>query len=164
MAVPAQFGSEFRVNTAITGSQDGGSVAALANGKFVVVWEDAFFADIKAQIFNADGSRFGVQFDIGSVSLLDRPVVTGTGDGRFAVAWADHSTGPNSSQIKGRVFNSDGSSPSGVYANEFLISTDATHDAEGPAIAAFTNACQRALPGELVTAGGRRRRRVLPRL
>ena len=134
MADPARFGSEFRVNTATTGNQDSGSVAALANGKFVVVWADGFFVGIKAQIFNADGSRFGSQFDIGSGSLLDHPVVTGTGDGRFAVAWEDHSSSIDSTQIKGRVFNSNGSSPSGVYANEFLISTDATHDAEGPAI------------------------------
>ena len=147
MAVPARFGSEFRVNLHINGGQDSASVAALANGKFVVVWEHNFFSDndIVAQIFNADGSRFGAEFYVtppsssGPNGNQQRPVVTATGDGRFAMAWEDYSAAagqPAVPDIKGLVLNADGSAASGVYANEFLVNSLGVFNSTGPAIAA----------------------------
>ena len=40
MATPDFFGPEFHVNTTTADDQDNPSVTALANGKFVAVWED----------------------------------------------------------------------------------------------------------------------------
>ena len=122
MAVPATFGDEFRVNTTTNGDQDGGTVAALANGKFVVVWEDAGSGsnDVKGQIYNADGTKLGGEMTIaGGAGNQQRPVVTGTADGRFAVAWEDPSgTTPG---LIARVYNADGTSPSGAYQDQFLV-------------------------------------------
>ena len=84
-------------------------------------------------------------------AIWQRPVVTGTADGRFAVAWEDHSGGDT--HIKGRVFNSDGSSPSGVYA-ERICSSVRTPRTIGRA-GDRGRGLRRPLPGELVTAGGR---------
>jgi hypothetical protein len=139
MAAPIRFGAEFRVNTTTTGNQDSGSVAALANGKFVVVWEDdsAGTNDVKGQIYNADGSKFGAEMTIDADPLADdqRPVVTGTADGRFAVAWEDDSGG-GPVDIVARVYNSDGTSPSGTYQNAFRVNTFTTRAEAEPAIAA----------------------------
>ncbi len=124
MAVPARFGSEFRVNSTTTGIQEDSSIAALANGKFVVVWSDAPSADIKAQIFNADGSPFGFEFNVADDPIpgRSRPVVTATADGRFVVAWEETPVGGHS-QISARVLNSDGTLPSGDYENILTVST-----------------------------------------
>ena len=65
MTVPSRYGSEFRVNTTITGNQDSASIAALSNGTFVVVWEDdSYLGDnlVKQQIYHADGSQLGIEF------------------------------------------------------------------------------------------------------
>ncbi len=139
MAAPLPFGSEFLVNTTVSGNQDHSSIAALANGKFVVVWEDdhSGYSAVKGQIYNADGSRFGSEKTIAGTTFENdlNPVVTGTADGRFVVAWEDH--GGGTSDIVARVFNADGSFASNsAYKNKFLVNTDTTHNQTDPAIAA----------------------------
>ena len=142
MAAPIPFGPEFQVNTTIAGNQDSSSVAALANGKFVVVWEDdsSGYSAVKEQIYNADGSRFGGERTIAGTTFENDvgPVVTGTADGRFVVAWEDH--GGGTTDILARVFNADGSfagtSAYPAYKNKFLVNTDTASDQTEPAIAA----------------------------
>ena len=61
-------GAEFLVNTSTKAEQTNACVAALANGRTVVVWDD--FVDpagpargyIRGQIFNADGTKSGQEF------------------------------------------------------------------------------------------------------
>ena len=68
MPTPTFFGPEIPVNTTISGFQGNSSIAGLAGGKFVAVWEDdslagaGGFASIRAQLFNADGSKLGGEF------------------------------------------------------------------------------------------------------
>jgi len=66
MPTPAFSGSEFLVNTAVLNEQGFSVVAGLANGRFVVTWQDLSQTapDIsgyatRAQIFNTDGSKSG---------------------------------------------------------------------------------------------------------
>ena len=166
MAAPASFGPEFRVNTTTLGNQDSSSIAALANGQFVAAWEDGGASGInaiRAQIYNADGSKFRGELTMfaGSTDQV-RPVVTGMADGRFALAWEDHSgAAPN---ILARVFNSDGTSPSGAYQDAFLAAPgDPGAFQQLPNQPCDRRSRQRTLPGQLDTAR-RRRRHIRPRL
>ena len=149
MAAPASFGPEFRVSTTTLGNQDSSSIAALANGQFVAAWEDGGASGInaiRAQIYNGDGSKFRGELTVfaGSTDQV-RPVVTGMADGRFAVAWEDHSgAAPN---ILARVSNSDGTSPSGAYQDAFLAAPGNPGD--------FFDKLPRTNPAIGAAAGGR---------
>jgi hypothetical protein len=146
MATPAFFGPELHVKTTTADTQDTPSITALANGKFVVVWEDFSetggdlqFDAVRGQLVNADGSKAGGEFLVNqtTASSQDDPVVTGLTDGRFVVAWRDQSaTGGDTSQaaIRARIFNVDGT-PAG---DEFLVNTVTGNGQTEPAIAALT--------------------------
>ena len=72
MAAPVvKVGSEFSVTTNKTGSQEAPTVTGLANGGFVVTWDDASGTlgdasgtSIKAQVYAADGSKVGSEFRV----------------------------------------------------------------------------------------------------
>ena len=110
MATPAFFGPELHVNTTTAGDQDAPSMTALANGKFVVVWEDSSMTGgdtssdaVRGQVFNADGSKAGGEFLVNQTTTGGQfaPVVTGLTDGRFVVAWDDASaTGDDTSRVR----------------------------------------------------------------
>jgi len=69
MVTPLRWGTEFLINTTTTGDQVAPSITALADGRFVVAWQD-FSASPddpsgyagRAQVFNADGSPSGAEF------------------------------------------------------------------------------------------------------
>ena len=143
---PRSLRSEIHVNTTTVDDQDTPSVTALANGKFVVVWEDFSetggdlqFNAVRAQLYNADGSPSGSEFLVNqtTVNAQDDPVVAGLADGRFVVAWRDQSkTGDDTSgaAIRARIFDVHGA-PAG---DEFLVNTVTNDDQFDPAIAALT--------------------------
>ncbi|MFY7835708.1 MAG: cadherin domain-containing protein [Novosphingobium sp.] len=85
--------SEVLVNTATAGSQALPSITGLSDGGFVVAWTDQANANwrIKAQIFDALGSKVGSEF---SASTLATPYGDEVGtstvtltNGNFAIAW-----------------------------------------------------------------------------
>jgi len=60
------WGREFLVNTTTIRSQGESNVAALSDGRFIIIWhdysntgEDQSYSAVRAQIFTADGSPFG---------------------------------------------------------------------------------------------------------
>ena len=65
----------------------------LADGKFVVAWVDKggdFAACIKAQLFDADGSKIGGAFVVSSEEVMtDYPSIVALNDGGFAIAYTD---------------------------------------------------------------------------
>jgi hypothetical protein len=93
-------GNDFRVNTSL-GDEAAfrPEITALADGRFVVTWEDrknGLDKDgdaIHAQVFNADGTKSGSEFLINTTTKgsQERPAITALADGRFVVAWADGS-------------------------------------------------------------------------
>ena len=109
-------GPEFLLNTTTLGAQDDVNLTALAGGRFVAVWTDLSGSSddpsahaVRAQIFNEDGSKVGVEFLVPVTTLVDqyKPTVTALVDGRFVVAWQDHAS-LEESQIRGQRFNADG--------------------------------------------------------
>src|SRR6188474_1439825 len=100
MVTYVQRGSEFRVNSQTSGDQLRPEVAALANGGFVVVWNDASGTlgdnsgrGVKAQLYDASGAAVGGEFLVNTQTTGDQddPSVTGLPDGRFVVTWTDRS-------------------------------------------------------------------------
>ncbi|SCB51338.1 hypothetical protein GA0061099_101720 [Bradyrhizobium yuanmingense] len=132
MASATKFGTEFPVNTTTVSSQFDASITALDDGRFVMVWTDTTGEDtssdaIRAQIFNADGSKSGSEFlvNTGTADIQYDPAVTALKDGRFVVAWSDGSgsDGDTSLQaIRAQVFNADGSKSGG----QFLVNSTTT--------------------------------------
>jgi Ca2+-binding RTX toxin-like protein len=97
------------------------TVTGLANGSFVVTWQDgshAFpdtsFSAIHAQLFNAAGTAVGAEILVNTTvaSIQQSPAITATASGGFAIVWDD-------GDIRGQVFD--------AFANrigiEFTVST-----------------------------------------
>lgn len=113
----SKFGSEFLVNTTTADGQRGPSVTTLADGRFVVAWDDysdsaddTSGAAVRAQVFDADGSKSGTEFLVNtSTNGLQYHVdLTALEDGRFLATWTDLSTetgDTKGSAINGQIFD-----------------------------------------------------------
>ena len=90
-----EIGGEFSV-TNQSGSQWTPAVAALADGRFFVVWEDLTGdgdgSAIKGQVFTASGIQSGEAFRINTSTADDQtaPTVTALANGDALVTWTDH--------------------------------------------------------------------------
>lgn len=138
----ARIGSEFLVNTSISGNQIRSAVASLADGRFVVTWEDnsGTLGDasisVKAQIFTAEGQKSGGEFLVNSsvAGAQGTPTITGLADGGFAVSWEDASgtLGDTSGTgIKVQIFDNGGAK----VGSEMRVNTNTALNQLSPAIA-----------------------------
>jgi hypothetical protein len=137
-------GGPFLVNSQVAGNQQQPAIALLANGRFVVSWHDGSQAGgdgsglgIKAQIFNADGTKAGGEFLVNVETSGDQsaPATTALPSGGFAISWQDLSgqadtSGPG---IKAAIFDASGSR----IGTEFLVNTSTFAVQAAPAIAGF---------------------------
>ena len=140
-------GAEWVVNTKTAGGQIQSAITALTDGRFVVSWTDYSVTkagtpryDVRAQIFNSDGSIAGAEFLVHAPSTryqLD-PAISALADGRFVVSWTDYrQTGADTSfnAIRAQVFNADGS----LYGTEFVVNTTTLFPQWEPAITTLTD-------------------------
>ncbi len=124
-------GNEFTVNTLASGDQLHADVEALSGGGFIVVWHsadpavDGSGSGIAAQMFDAAGTKVGVEFTVntevaGNQSL---PEVTALTNGGIVVTWesADVDVDGNGTRISGQLYNSSGAKVGG----EFTVNTNA---------------------------------------
>lgn len=141
--------NDFLINTTTTGNQQNPTVAALANGRFVVAWADTSAtapdtsaSQIRGRVMNGDGTAFtAVDFIINTTTAAGQsaPMVATLSDGRFVVTWQDASlTAPDISgnQVRGRVFNADGTAST---ATDFIINTTTATSQFSPTVAALAN-------------------------
>ena len=131
------------------------AIAGLADGRFVLVWEhrvendgesDTSGSSIQGQIFNADGTARGDDFQINTTAQFTQvdPSVSELSDGGFVVTWEDHSTtgaDESSYAVRGQAFNADGTARGG----EFLVNTTTESRQADPSVAALPD-------GQFVTA------------
>jgi Ca2+-binding RTX toxin-like protein len=130
MSIPRKSGTEFPIGLSSAGIQYEPAVTALTNGQFVVAWTDQDGAgdyNVRAQIFNADGTSAGPAFPVNSTAgeFQGDPDVTVLSGGRFVVSWTDSSESGSDTTglaVRAQIFNSNGSK-SGA---EFLVNTIAT--------------------------------------
>jgi Ca2+-binding RTX toxin-like protein len=132
-------GTETRVNTNTADGQISPRVVALADGKYMVIWLGPVLlpiiqvngttapsyagADIRGQIYNADGTTSGgeiiINTTMGGGQL--RPVVAQLSDGNVLITWQDRvgfAGGPTetiASSIRGQEFTSAGVAVGGEF-------------------------------------------------
>ena len=119
-------GPDFLVNTNVSNDQKESTVAALPGGGFVVGSTDSGQPQggdaLRAQRFDASGSKVGQEFAINTVPLTpfvqaDLELVALSG-GNFVFAWTHLSRGvPDQIQVRARVFDSAGN----AIGSEFLV-------------------------------------------
>jgi hypothetical protein len=103
-------GSEFRVNTYTTGSQEGPSVNSLADGGFVVTWvslgQDGSKSGIYGQVYSDDGTRVDSEYLVSTYTTGSPggPSVNSLADGGFVVAWSPISQDGLGRDVYGQVF------------------------------------------------------------
>jgi Ca2+-binding RTX toxin-like protein len=96
-----------------------GSVAALANDRFVVTWTSVGAGDIHAQIYLPDQGKFGSQFTVNTQTAgqqSESSAVTVSND-RFVVTWTSVDAGIE--RIHGQMFTHAGAK----VGNEFIVSS-----------------------------------------
>jgi Ca2+-binding RTX toxin-like protein len=98
-------GAERLVNTTTTGDQTDPTVTALSDGRFLIAWTDGSIGadqDIRAQLFNANGTKSGTEFRVNMASATGNqisPTLAELSDGRVMVSWTDGVTGDVAGQI-----------------------------------------------------------------
>jgi hypothetical protein len=141
-AQPLPAGDEFQINTYTTDGQQAPSVAADADGDFVVVWyssgssgTDTSFDSIQGQRFASNGATLGAEFQVNTYTTNAQrpPAVAADADGDFVVVW--HSLGSfgtdNGSSTQGQRYASDGSARGG----QFQVNTYTTNSQNYPSVA-----------------------------
>ena len=75
---PNALGSEYLVNTQTSGAQASPCIATLADGGYVICWVDygetagdSSGSAIKAQIYEASGTKRGVEFLVNTMTIVE---------------------------------------------------------------------------------------------
>ncbi|MCW5600131.1 hypothetical protein [Nitrosomonas sp.] len=132
-------GGEFLINTVIADNQSNPSVAALADGGFVVTWnsynQDGNEFGIYAQRYAASGAELGREFLVNTTTASSQinPSITALADGGFVVSWASHGQDGDSYGIFAQRYDSVGE----VQGAEFLVNTTTASHQMAPSITAF---------------------------
>jgi hypothetical protein len=137
-------GAEFQINTATTGAQKYPSVAADADGDFIVVWPSFFsfgtdtsFQSIQGQRYASNGSTQGGEFQINTYTsnTQNAPSVAMDDDGDIIVVWrsaGSSGTDTSSDSIQGQRYASNGS----AQGAQFQVNTYTTSGQLAPAVTA----------------------------
>src|SRR5262249_13546151 len=113
----SKVGAEILVPTTTLGLQSNSAITALDDGRFLIAWQDASRGAgdtsgdaVRAQFFNADGTKSGNEFVLPATSFShqDDPALATLPDGRFVAAWSDFSGNTGESDIRMQVFDADG--------------------------------------------------------
>jgi parallel beta-helix repeat protein len=129
-------GGEILVNTTTKDAQDTPSVAALADGGFVVTWQSRDFGgteyDIFAQRYNASGIAVGSEFRVNSYlkGFQTNSAVTALNNGGFVVTWQSEGQDGSEEGIYAQRYSSNGSRIGG----EFRVNTTTSNFQDDPAI------------------------------
>jgi hypothetical protein len=125
-------GAEFRVNSYLVGAQQSPSVAAAANGSFVVTWEstggqDGQSSGIFGQRYDAVGNRIGAEFRVNVVttSTQQRARVAAAEDGRFVVVWESFYQDGAGVAVIGRRYDAAGNPGAEFQVNTYTTSVQA---------------------------------------
>jgi hypothetical protein len=123
-------GPEFRVHSFTTGNQLGSSVAAAADGRFVVTWwsnlQDGSYEGVFGQRHDSNGAPLGSEFRVNSYTAgrQYRPSVAAAADGRFVVTWESSLTNQDGSSygVFGQRYDSNGA----AVGTEFRVNSYTT--------------------------------------
>lgn len=137
-------GEEFTIQMASDQILDGEpKVAGLKDGGFVVTWNENAVTDfsneeVKAQIFDADGSARGETFVVNTVTELEQSMVdiTAHENGGFAAVWASgDGFGDQDHDISAQVFDKNGNK----VGSEITLNTTSADHQVNPSISTLSN-------------------------
>ncbi|MFI0848969.1 hypothetical protein [Mesorhizobium sp. IMUNJ 23232] len=134
-------GSIVAVNIGNLGVQELARIEVLQSGKFVISWQSASpndtGYDIRAQIFNADGSRFGGEFRVNTTLDANQfdATVTALTNGGFAVVWSSDGQDGSGQGIYAQRYSASGAKVGG----EILVTATVDGDQSQPTISASEN-------------------------
>ena len=112
------------------------NVARLADGRFVVTYEDNVLGGVAALILNADLTTSVASFKLTSpVTSQFNPAVAALSDGRFVAVWTEASGGASGNDIRARIFTADGQ-PQG---DAFLATVGTNGSQNSAAVAALSD-------------------------
>lgn len=138
----ARIGSNFRINSTLTGNQALQDVGTLPDGGFVVVWQslgqDGSLNGIYGQRYNANGARVGGEFRINVTTASDQnePSAAGLSGGGFVVTWTSAGNQDGSGKgVFGRLYNAAGV----PLAGEFRVNTYTFSTQSDSSVAALPN-------------------------
>ena len=135
-------GSDFQINSYLTGNQRDPAIATDAAGSFVVVWQssvqDAGGYGIFGRRFDSAGGPLGSEFRINSHTTGDQssPAIALDAGGNFVVAWSSYNQDGSGSGVFGHRFD-PGGSPLGAdfqinsYITGTQVSAEIATDASG---------------------------------
>ncbi|MBV8686492.1 MAG: hypothetical protein JOZ90_04250 [Alphaproteobacteria bacterium] len=134
----AAVGDVFEVSVDTQGDRHGPSAVALADGGFVVTWQDAIGdgsgSAILGRFYDAAGEAAGLPFVVDTPTSEDQrdPAAAVLPWGGFVVAWGDYGgdTPGNSSTLAARLF-----APAGFAAKDDALSTDEASVRQGSVFA-----------------------------
>jgi hypothetical protein len=133
-------GDEFAVNLHTSGNQDTPGLAALPEGGFLAVWEDAGQdgdgETVVGQRFDTAGGRMGTEFRIngGTAGDQQEPAVAACAGG-FVVVWVsatDEGADGSGTAVVARRFDAKG----GALGDDIAVNTYTTGDQTHPVVAA----------------------------
>jgi hypothetical protein len=133
----ATVGSEFLVNTYITGEQYSPSIAMDDDGDFVIAWEsngqDGGIRGIYAQRYSNTGTVVGSEFLVNTNTVNDQryPSVAMDSDGDFVITWQSDGQDGSNNGIYAQRYNNTGATVGG----EFLVNTYITSEQTNPSVA-----------------------------
>ena len=139
-AAGAAQGVEFQVNTFTTGRQFETSIAALADGGWVVSWTSNPLGlaalSVHAQRYNAAGATEGVEFQVNTT--LDNqllPSMAALANGGFIVVWTSFDQDGSDHGVNAQRYDAAG----GKQGLEFQVNSFTTGDQFRPNIAALVD-------------------------
>jgi hypothetical protein len=130
-------GGDLQVNTFTTGSQGRPSVAAAADGRFVVAWtsvmQDGDYGGVFLRRYDASGNAAGpeTQVNVYTTAAQESVRVAMTGDGGFVVAWTSEGQDGSGAGVFARRYDASGA----ALADEFQVNTYTTGAQAAPALA-----------------------------
>jgi len=104
-------GSEFQVNTYISGNQQYPCVAANSTGAFAVIWtsdgQDGSLIGIYGQKYDNTGDRFEEEFQVNTYTTNDQtsPSIAMSGQGDFVVVWQSDGQDGDGWGIYGQLYD-----------------------------------------------------------
>ena len=141
----SRVGGELLVNTETLGDQYSEQITALSNGGFVVTWAaqtdgnvgDRSFDAVEAQIFAADGSRVGSQFqvNVNYPYYQNAEQITALTNGGFVVTWRDNTGDASVDAVKAQAFAADGTR----LGDEMLVNTATSGNQNGAQVKSLPN-------------------------
>jgi len=132
-------GGEFQVNTYEAGGQEQSSVAALADGGFIVIWTSygQNDGDITAQRYDAAGNAVGGEFQVNSYTFTEQlmPSIAVLSDGGYVIAWTSFEQDGSDYGIHAQRYDAAGN----PVGSEFQVNSYTSSDQFDTSIAALAD-------------------------